>query len=99
MAQDFAQKALALRYSDPALAPIRAEQLLDVRRGEDGGNSLWAVTNRCQENLLRGGMRDAGRMNRSGKPFRPMRAIRALGANVAINTGLWELAENFRSLN
>jgi hypothetical protein len=48
VAQDFAQKALALRYSDPALAPIRAEQLLDIRRGEDAGNSLWAVTNRAR---------------------------------------------------
>jgi hypothetical protein len=97
VAQEFAQKALALRYSDPALAPIRADQLLDVRRAEDAGNSLWAVTNRCQENLLRGGMRDASRVNRSGKPFRPMRAIRGLGANVAINIGIWALAESFRS--
>jgi hypothetical protein len=30
-------------------------------------------------------MRETSRVNRSGKPFRPMRAIRALGANVAIN--------------
>jgi hypothetical protein len=44
-------------------------------------------------------MRDAGRVNRAGKPFRPMRAIRGLGANVAITLGIWELAENFRSLN
>jgi hypothetical protein len=99
LAQDFAQKALALRYDHSDMAPIRAEQLLDVRRGEDAGNSLWAVTNRVRENLLRGGMRDAGRVNRSGKPFRPMRAIRGLGANVQINTGIWQLAESFRSLN
>ena len=98
-ALDFAQKALALRYRDPVAAPIRAEQVLDVRRGEDAGNSLWAVTNRVQENLLRGGMRDTSRVNRSGKPFRPMRAIRGLGANVAINIGIWALAESFRSLN
>jgi hypothetical protein len=97
VAQDFAQKALALRYSDPALAPIRAEQLLDIRRGEDAGNSLWAVTNRCQENLLRGGMRHASRVNRAGKPFRPMRATRRLGANVAISIGVRQPAESFRS--
>ena len=50
-----------------------------------------------QENLLRGGMRDTSRLNRAGKPFRPTRAIRGLGANVAINLGIWELAEEFRS--
>lgn len=38
-------------------------------------------------------------MNRSGKPFRHKRAIRGLGANVAINLGIWSLAESFHSLN
>jgi hypothetical protein len=33
----------------------------------------------------------------SGKPLRPMRAIRGLGANMAINIGIWALAETFRS--
>jgi hypothetical protein len=42
-------------------------------------------------------MRDASRVNRSGKQFRPVRAIRGLGANVAINLGIWTLPEGFRS--
>ena len=95
-AGDFAAKALALRYADPTTAPIRAEQLLDVRRGEDAGRDLWNVTNRVQENLLRGGMKDSYRLNRAGKPFRAMRAIRGLDANVKINLGIWSLAESFR---
>lgn len=33
-------------------------------------------------------MRDASRVNRGGKPFRYKRAIRGLGANVAINERL-----------
>ena len=99
VARQFATQALALRYDRPEMAPIRAEQLLDARRYEDAGNDLWAITNRIQENLLRGGMRDSSRANRSGKPFRPMRAIRGLGANVEINLGIWELAESFHSLN
>ncbi len=99
VARQFATQALALRYARPEMAPIRAEQLLDARRYEDAGNDLWAITNRIQENLLRGGMRDSSRANRSGKPFRPMRAIRGLGANVEINLGIWELAESFHSLN
>jgi len=97
-ARQFAAQALALRYSDPALAPIRSEQLLEPRRHEDSGTHLWAVTNKVQENLLRGGMRDTSRVNRNGRPFRPMRQIRGLGANVDINLGIWALAESFRAL-
>ena len=62
----------------------------------NAGNNLWEITNRVHANLLRGGMRDTCRVNRAGKPFRAMRAIRGLGANVDINLGLWALAESFR---
>ena len=95
VARQFAAQALALRYSDPALAPIRAEQLLEPRRCEDAGNDLWSTINRVGENLLRGGMRDTSRVNRAGKPFRPMRQITGIGANVSINLGIWSLADNF----
>ena len=95
-AMEFATHALRLRYPDPTLAPIRADQLLDVRRSEDAGMDLWSIVSRCQEALLRGGMRDTSRVNRAGKPFRPMRPIRGLDANVHINLGLWQLAEAFR---
>jgi hypothetical protein len=98
-AQQFAEQALALRYNDSAAAPIRAEQLLDARRHEDAGSDLWSLTNRVQENLLRGGMRDSARMNRNGRPVRPMRGIRGLDSNVRINLGIWALAESFRQLN
>ena len=98
-AQVFASRALELRYTDPTRSPIRAEQLLAVRRSEDAGNDLWAVTNRVQENLLRGGMRDSSRTNQASKPFRPMRGIRGLQANVKINLSIWALAESFRNLN
>ena len=72
-AQLFASRALELRYPDPARDPIRAEQLLEVRRHEDAGNNLWAIRNRVQEALLRGGMRAGSRTNPAGKPFHPMR--------------------------
>jgi len=95
-AREFATRALALRYTDPTTAPIRAEQLLDIRRHEDAGRNLWNLTNCVSENLLRGGMKDSYRLNRAGKPFRAMRAIRGLDANVKINLGIWALAETFR---
>jgi len=93
--RQFAERALSLRYDRPELAPINAAQLLEARRGEDSGPTLWEVTNRVQENLLRGGMRDTSRANRAGKPFRPMRPIRGLAANVGINLGIWGLAESY----
>ena len=89
VARQFAEKALELRYPDPSMAPIRADQLLQARRSEDAGNNLWEITNRVHANLLRGGMRDTSRVNRAGKPFRAMRARRGLQANVEINLGLW----------
>lgn len=55
----FATAALALRHGErtegqPA-APIAAEQLLELRRPEDVGHTTWAVFQRVQENMLRGG--------------------------------------------
>jgi hypothetical protein len=44
-------------------------------------------------------MRDSSRTNQAGKPFRPMRGIRGLQANVKINLSIWALAESFRNLN
>ena len=95
-ARVFAEQALALRYLDPTTAPIRAEQLLDARRHEDAGMDLWSLTNRVQENILRGGMRDTARVNRNGRPVRPMRSIRGLDSNLKINLDLWEIAETVR---
>ena len=99
VARQFATQALALRYPDPTKAPIRAEQLLEPRRSEDAGIDLWSLTNKVSENLLRGGMRDTSRVNRKGQPFRPMRSISGLSSNVAINLGIWGIAESFRALN
>jgi hypothetical protein len=93
--RQFAERALALRYDRPELAPINATQLLEARRSEDAGPTLWETVNKVSENLLRGGMRDTSRVNRAGKPFRPMRPIRGLGANVGINLGIWGLAESY----
>jgi len=60
--------------------------------GEGGGSpSLLASGGRCPD------APDASRVNRNGKPFRFMRSIRGLADNVAINIGIWALAETFRS--
>ena len=55
----FATAALALRYGERSEgqppAPITVEQIVEARRPEDVGDSLWMTLNRVQENMQRGG--------------------------------------------
>lgn len=84
----FAQRALALRFPDPAARGIQPSQLLACRRVEDAGDDLWTIMNRCQEGLLRGGLthRSAhGRLTRS-------RRITSIKEDVRLNGRLWDLA-------
>lgn len=84
----FAAAALALRYPDPVQGGMQAAQLLTCRRVEDLGDDLWSVTNKIQENLLRGGLSRRtlnGRLTRS-------RRITSIQADVKLNGQLWDLA-------
>jgi hypothetical protein len=84
----FAAAALALRYPDPVQSGMQAAQLLSCRRVEDLGDDLWSVTNKVQENLLRGGLSRRtlnGRLTRS-------RRITSIQADVKLNGQLWDLA-------
>lgn len=84
----FAERALALRYPEPAQAGMQPSQLLTCRRVEDLGDDLWSTTNRVQEHLLRGGLsRRAvnGRLTRT-------RQITSIKEDVRLNSQLWDLA-------
>jgi hypothetical protein len=83
--------ALVLRYASLAAAPIEAETLLNARRPEDEGTDLWSTMNRCQENLIHGGVSDFHR-DRRGK-LRSVRALRGIDSKVTLNKGLWGVAE------
>jgi hypothetical protein len=85
----FAERALAIRFPDPAQSGLLPEQLLTCRRAEDLGSDLWTCLNKIQENLLRGGLshRTAG-----GRRTRT-RAITSIAEDVRINGRVWELAE------
>ena len=69
----FATAALALRFGErggrnrraPA-GPVTPEQLIEARRPEDIGHSLWTTFQRVQENVIRGG---------SARPQRPGRRL------------------------
>ena len=94
----FATAALALRFGerteDQPPPPITAEQLIEARRPEDLGHSLWTTFHRTQENVMRG-----GRPGRSvqGRRFHT-RAVGSIDRGVSLNRALWVLAEEMRKL-
>lgn len=94
----FATAALSLRYGDrtegQAPVPITADQLMELRRPEDVGHTTWAVFQRIQENMLRGGQ--SGR-SAQGRRIQT-RAIGSIDRNVGLNRALWVLAEEMRKL-
>ena len=90
----FANAALALRYDPEDNIPILGHQLNMVRRDEDQGNDLWRTFNRVQENIMQGGLQG---FNRNGGKV-TTRKVTGLTATVAINRGLWTLAEEMAKL-
>ena len=94
----FATAALALRYGERTdgqpPAPITAEQLVEARRPEDLGHSLWTTFQRVQENAMRGGQ--PGRSTQ-GRRVRT-REVASIDRGVSLNRALWVLAEEMRKL-
>ena len=89
----FAQYAIKGRFNYRPEMPKRfrdmgrtVEKLLQVRRPEDEGNSVWAVYNRVQENLVSG-------VQGFSRP------IRGYADNVRVNQLLWKGAETALQFN
>jgi hypothetical protein len=93
-----ATAALALRYGERTEgqppAPVTAEQLLEARRPEDMGNSLWVSMNRLQENMTRGGLTGRSPQGRRMQT----RPIASIDRGVSLNRALWMLAEEMRKI-
>ena len=75
-------------------APVTAEQLIEARRPEDFGNSLWTTFQRVQENALRGGQPGRGAKGRRLHT----RPVASIDRSVSLNRALWVLAEEMRKL-
>ena len=94
----FATAALSLRYGERSEcqppAPITAAQLVEARRIEDTGRSLWTSFQRIQENVMRGGQ--PGRSTQ-GRRVRS-REVASIDRGVSLNRALWVLAEEMRKL-
>jgi hypothetical protein len=98
----FATAALALRFGERRVeesgghrpAPVTAEQLMEARRPEDLGHSLWTTFQRVQENVIRG-----GQPGRSAQGRRlQTRPVGSIDRGVSLNRALWMLAEEMRKL-
>ena len=94
----FATAALALRYGERSEgqppAPITVDQLIEARRPEDLGHSLWTTFQRVQANALRGGQRGRSVQRRRMQP----RAVGSIERSVSLNRALWVLAEEMRKI-
>ena len=94
----FATAALALRFGERTEGqppvPISAEQLIEARRPEDQGRSLWNTFQRVQENVMRG-----GQIGRSAQGRRlHTRPVGSIDRGVSLNRALWVLAEEMRRI-
>jgi len=98
----FATAALALRFGERAVeeggghrpAPVTAEQLIEARRPEDLGHSLWTTFQRVQENVIRGGQHGRSAQGRRLQT----RPVGSIDRGVSLNRALWMLAEEMRKL-
>lgn len=93
----FAQASLVARYGEDE-SPVRPEQLINPRRREDVGQSLWNTFNVVQENIMRGGI-TGRKQNAEGRIRRSRtRPINGIDQNVGLNRALWTLAEGMQRL-
>jgi hypothetical protein len=100
---EFAAKSLAIRfpeYINPRTNKIDLSKLnqsidvstiLESKRIEDNGDALWAVYNRVQEKIIKGGFQ---RIGDTGKA-KAVRELTNIRMGVIVNKGLWSLAENY----
>ena len=98
-----AEAAHTVRFADSeghVDTPIRADQLLTVRRREDSSADLWNTFNNVQENVIRGGLH--GREAWTPENRRPRRvttrAVNGIDQDVKLNRALWTIAEKMAEL-
>lgn len=92
-----AEASLVARYGEEE-SPVRPDQIIEPRRREDVGQSLWTTFNVIQENVIRGGL-NGRTQNAEGRIRRSQtRAINGINQNVTLNRALWTLAEGMQRL-
>lgn len=92
---DFASRALALRYDSAEVAPVRPAYLLEPKRSEDRGTSLWQTFNVVQERMMRGSRPDVFKARLENRRTARVRALTGLDAQLNLNRDLWGLAASY----
>lgn len=92
---DFASRALALRYESAEVAPVRPAYLLEPKRVEDRGTSLWQTFNVVQERMMRGSRPDVFKAKLEHRRTARVRALTGLDAQLNLNRDLWGLAASY----
>ncbi len=89
--QAMAKAALTYRFGEEH-QPVTESQILTPRRYEDRQDDLWSVFNRCQENLLKGGL--PGRTAQGKRTH--TRAVNGIDGDIKLNRALWVMAEELQ---
>ena len=92
--ESFARSSIPLRF-EKNLQLNNITDLLVPHRDEDIPNDLYTVLNVIQENLLRGNI--SGTNKDTGRAF-TSKEITSIGKDVAVNQGLWDIAERILSI-
>lgn len=83
-----ADTAATIRWGKDRPAGLDHNNLLIARRFEDTGSTLWAVLNRIQENVIKGGVN----LNRPRRQS-STRLLRSVSDDARVNARLWEAAD------
>jgi hypothetical protein len=92
---DFAARALNLRYDSLDKSPVNPAVILQPKRIEDQGNSLWQTFNVVQERMMRGSAPDYRKARLEGRRVARVRGLTGLDAQLNLNRDLWELAASY----
>jgi hypothetical protein len=84
-----ADTAATIRWGKDRPAGLDHNNLLIARRFEDTGSTLWAVLNRIQENVIKGGVN----LNRPRRQS-STRLLRSVSDDARVNARLWEAADS-----
>lgn len=88
---DLATNIIERIWVDPKVRPLEASQIITSRRNGDDNPTLWNITNRIQENIVRGGLIGKTKTNKN----RVQRGINNIEKNVKVNQLIWEEADTF----
>jgi hypothetical protein len=100
---EFALKAVATRFTEfvsdrgkldtnAIKKVIDMPALLTAHRDEDEGATVWAVYNRIQEKIIKGGWQKICQKDEISRRVRPVTSI---ALDVQINKDLWKMAEEY----